>query len=143
MNIEIRVAGILVEEGKVFLVGHERPAQGRYWVLPGGHLRPGESLARALRREWKEELNLDVEVGQLIFVSDFVSANRHVLDLYFDVRPSSPSRPIKVRPDATLKEGRFFRAEELADIPFRPDILPELVRYIREGVVCQTYLGCR
>ncbi len=143
MHIEVRVAGILVEEGKLLLVEHDEGAQGRYWVLPGGRVCAGESLAQALRREWKEELRLDVETGALVFVNDFISPHRHVIDLYFDVRCKAARESLKLAPGPILRRARFYTADELTEICFRPDIVPELVRYLREGVVRQTYLGCR
>jgi ADP-ribose pyrophosphatase YjhB (NUDIX family) len=54
--------------GKVFLV---RQAAGkRYWTLPGGKVKPRESLLRALVREVREETGLRVTVGPLIQVLD-------------------------------------------------------------------------
>src|SRR4249919_2451005 len=49
---------------------HE-PRKGE-WSLPGGLLELGESLADAVRREIKEETNLDVEVGPIIETFDRV-----------------------------------------------------------------------
>jgi 8-oxo-dGTP diphosphatase len=37
-----------------------------YWEFPGGKVEPGEDDATALRREMREELDADVEVGTLV-----------------------------------------------------------------------------
>lgn len=58
------VAGCLIAEGRVLLA--QRPlhkAEGGLWELPGGKVEPGEGDAEALRRELKEELGIEVEVG--------------------------------------------------------------------------------
>jgi 8-oxo-dGTP diphosphatase len=58
------VAGCLIAEGRVLLA--QRPfhkADGGLWELPGGKVEAGEGDAEALRRELKEELGIDVEVG--------------------------------------------------------------------------------
>ncbi len=143
MEIEIRVAGILSEQGKLLLVEHEKGAQDRYWVLPGGRVQRGESLREALSREYKEELGLDIEVGKLAFVNDFIRETRHVLNLYFEVCPASLPLRLKLSPDATLKAAELFPPDQLSQIPFRPAIVPELATYLKDGSVPATYLGPR
>lgn len=61
------VAAILSRNGKV-LIGR-RPDHGLLgglWEFPGGKVERGESAEEALRRELKEELGVDVEVGPAI-----------------------------------------------------------------------------
>jgi mutator protein MutT len=56
------VAAVLVEAGRVLLC-HRRADLRWYpdvWDLPGGHVEPGELPAEALRRECREELDVDV-----------------------------------------------------------------------------------
>jgi len=80
-KIEIRASGILVEDGKVLLAAHHK-AGTDYWVLPGGHVRFGESAPEAVIRELREEANIEVEVGSLVLAFDYIEAGkRHVLNL--------------------------------------------------------------
>ena len=56
------VAAVLVEAGRVLLC-HRRADLTWYpdvWDLPGGHVEPGELPADALRRECREELDVEV-----------------------------------------------------------------------------------
>jgi 8-oxo-dGTP diphosphatase len=58
--------GVLVKENRVLLLKRAvEPFQG-YWHVVGGHVEEGETLKEALKREFKEETNLDVEVGDII-----------------------------------------------------------------------------
>lgn len=59
------VAGVLVREGRVLLA--QRPQGGLLgglWEFPGGKVENGESLDMALRREWQEELGVQVDVAE-------------------------------------------------------------------------------
>ncbi|MCD6434382.1 MAG: NUDIX domain-containing protein [Candidatus Diapherotrites archaeon] len=58
MKVEIVVADIILDAGKVLLRRH--PQLGK-WLPPGGHIRPGETPDDALRRELCEETRLLVE----------------------------------------------------------------------------------
>lgn len=60
-------AGVLVEEGNVLIA--RRPEDrmlGGLWEFPGGKQEDGESLRQALKREFMEELGLEVSVGEKI-----------------------------------------------------------------------------
>ena len=60
------VDGILCRDGKILLLKRNvEPFKG-YWHIVGGHVEERETLKEALKREYKEETNLDVEVGDII-----------------------------------------------------------------------------
>lgn len=62
-------AGVLVQNSRVLI--QKRPPSGlmpHLWEFPGGKLKPGESPAEALAREFMEELELSIEVGEKITV---------------------------------------------------------------------------
>ncbi len=67
--MSVRVAAVVARDGRVLLARHEKGGES-YWVLPGGAVEPGETLAGALVRELREEAGLEVEVGDLLFVND-------------------------------------------------------------------------
>jgi ADP-ribose pyrophosphatase YjhB (NUDIX family) len=53
-----------VQKGRVALV--ERQWQGRrYWAIPGGRVKSGETIADAAHREAEEELGVPVNLGAL------------------------------------------------------------------------------
>lgn len=60
------VDGILSQNGKVFLVKRNvEPFKG-FWHVVGGQVEENETLKDALKREFKEETNLDIEVGDIV-----------------------------------------------------------------------------
>ena len=57
---------IYVEDGKMLLLKRSvEPFKG-YWHVAGGHVEENETLKKALKREFKEETNLEVEIGRII-----------------------------------------------------------------------------
>lgn len=60
-------AGALIrnDAGEILLV---KPTYKEGWEIPGGYVEPGESPKAACEREIREELGLDLEVGQLAVV---------------------------------------------------------------------------
>lgn len=61
---------IFDEEDKVFLMTSPK-WPGKY-VIPGGHIELGETAEQALKREVKEETNLDVYNVQFIALQEFI-----------------------------------------------------------------------
>jgi 8-oxo-dGTP diphosphatase len=59
-------AGVMMEQGKVLVTQRKEDSpQGLLWEFPGGKVKEGEEPREALRRELKEELDVDVEVGMI------------------------------------------------------------------------------
>lgn len=60
------VAAVIFKDGRVFATqrGYGEFKDG--WEFPGGKIEPGESPEDALRREIREELEVEVNVGELI-----------------------------------------------------------------------------
>ena len=61
-------------EGKVFLAQRGTGAkneQGR-WEFPGGSVEFGERLKDAVKREFREEYDIEIEVGELLSVFDHI-----------------------------------------------------------------------
>lgn len=63
-------AGMIWDEAGRLLIAQRPPdgLLGGLWEFPGGKREEGETLAECLRRELREELAIDVEVGELFCV---------------------------------------------------------------------------
>jgi 8-oxo-dGTP diphosphatase len=64
--MRLRVTLIIVRNDEILLIDRQRNGRS-YYVIPGGGVEPGESLAQAAIREAQEELSLDVELGPLLY----------------------------------------------------------------------------
>ena len=69
------VAGALVENGHLLLARRASPPElAGLWELPGGKVDPGETPETALVRELREELGIEVTVGEPVGVDVALSA---------------------------------------------------------------------
>ena len=64
-TIEV-VAAIIVRGGEVFATQRGYGQWQGWWEFPGGKIELGESQQDALKREIREELNAEIEVGELL-----------------------------------------------------------------------------
>jgi 8-oxo-dGTP diphosphatase len=87
----IRVYGILINEQKQVLVSDEF-IRGMYITkFPGGGLELGEGTRDCLKREFLEEMNLNVEVGSHIYTTDFFQMSafnkeQQIISIYYFVK---------------------------------------------------------
>lgn len=110
----VRVYGILLDEANRLLVSDEFIRGSYITKLPGGGLEIGEGTRDGLAREFMEEANLVVNVGDHFYTTDFfqVSAFNHkdqIISIYYLVN-ASETASIKT------KEKAFdFLPDEVAD----------------------------
>lgn len=70
----ITTAGVLVENGRILVAKREdKGSIGGFWEFPGGKNRWGETEEETLKREFLEELDLEIEVKELLHTHDFVN----------------------------------------------------------------------
>ncbi len=85
-KLRVRVCGILIEKETILMVKHRAIGEGKYvWIPPGGGVEYGISIIDNLKREYKEEVGLDIKVHELLFVSEFRSAKFHAIEMFFRV----------------------------------------------------------
>lgn len=71
---KIAQKAIIVKENKVLLIRDPRIAEV-IWELPGGRMNINEEPRMALVREIKEELGIEVKVGEVVFMQQFMQGN--------------------------------------------------------------------
>jgi 8-oxo-dGTP diphosphatase len=67
----IRVYGILINDRGEVLLSDEFRNGFSFTKFPGGGLEFGEGFREALKREFLEELNLEIEVGDVFYFNEF------------------------------------------------------------------------
>jgi 8-oxo-dGTP pyrophosphatase MutT (NUDIX family) len=105
MNIiTLRVYGILINDKEEVLVSDEYIRGAYYTKFPGGGLEFGEGTRDCLKREFIEEMNLAVEVGEHLYTTDIFQPSafregQQIVSIYYLVKPLENIRvPLRDRP---------------------------------------------
>jgi 8-oxo-dGTP diphosphatase len=104
MLFNVRVYGILLGEDKQVLVSDELIRGDYITKFPGGGLEFGEGTRDCLKREFKEEMDLDVAVGDHLYTTDFFQMSafnpeHQIISIYYFVKALEPIRvPLRTKP---------------------------------------------
>jgi 8-oxo-dGTP diphosphatase len=134
-EIRIRVAGLFLNgKNELLLVNHRKNGKS-YWLIPGGGMEYGETPEEALRREFREELNITgLEVGNMVFMNDTIypGGKRHIINLYFRVILKS-GQEIRVNPERVLKAAGFVGLKKFKKILFYPGAKSVIINEWKKG----------
>ena len=76
-TIEV-VAAIITHNDQIFATQRGYGEFKAGWEFPGGKMEPGETPQQALRREIREELDTEIEVGSLVETVEYDYPNFHL-----------------------------------------------------------------
>lgn len=98
-TIEV-VAAVICENGKIFATQRGYGPWRGYWEFPGGKIEAGETPEAALRREIMEELETEIEVGDLLTTIEYDYPEFHLTMHCFRCRTISGNLVLKEHEDA-------------------------------------------
>ena len=132
-RFNVRVYGLWLNDQDQILVSDERMGDFKFTKFPGGGLEYGEGTKDCLKREWKEELNLEIEVCDHFYTTDFFQSSAfhtdtQIISIYYLVKPIELStfnvEPIKHNFSLQGYEEVLFRWIELKDLSAETVDLP-------------------
>ena len=104
---------IVNEKNEIMLVKRKVDPKKGYWDLPGGFIQPGENLEQSVKREIKEELDIDVEmikfIGTYGDLYEFQSILVPTLGIIVTAKPLS----FKFIPKDDISSYKFFTARSV------------------------------
>jgi 8-oxo-dGTP diphosphatase len=121
------VAGAIVSAGRLFATQRGYGDWAGWWEFPGGKIEAGEAPEEALRRELREELALEVRVGEEVARVEYDYPKFHLsMHLYLCTPEGEP----------TLREhsaARWLSKDELEAVRWLPadiEVLPQIKRLL-------------
>ena len=116
-TIEV-VAAIIIKDAKVFATQRGYGQWQGWWEFPGGKIEAGERPQEALVREIREELEAEIEVGELLQTVEWDYPDFHLTMHCFICSLISESMRLNEHEASlwltqeTLRSIRWFPAEE-------------------------------
>lgn len=131
------VRALIIRDGQL-LVTVNRHVTDPYLLLPGGGQQFGESMAEAVARECREELGVDVQVGDVAYLRDYIGARHefadwdshfHGVETVFYCTLLPHAEPAMPRSGDRYQTGvEWLDLDELEDAPLYPSSLKAWLR---------------
>jgi ADP-ribose pyrophosphatase YjhB (NUDIX family) len=152
--IRVAAKAVVVDGGRILLTRNLHPddPEGEFYLLPGGGQDYGEPLADCLRREVCEETGYSVEVGDVLWVRDYIGARHefaayerdvHQVEIMFACTVDHTRPPVSlVAADTWQLSVEWVPVGDLTEVRLFPNsLVPELVRWVGERWPGAGYLG--
>lgn len=107
MRFRNSAKAVIIKDNKLLAI-QKADEFGPWYLLPGGGQEFGETLIEAVKRECREEIGAEIEVGKMILCREYIGKNHefyqsdsdfHQVEFYFhctlltDINPSAASKP--------------------------------------------------
>lgn len=130
------IKAVILRDGYVLLT-RNRDDWGEFYLFPGGGQEPGETMADALVRECREEIDTEVHIGRLLWVREYIGAHHefaawdgdvHQIEFMFECRLPEGAQPQNGCLTDTMQTGvEWVPLEELLDLRMYPQTLRPLL----------------
>ncbi len=100
-NRGVTIDAVIIKDNKVLLIKRGTQPDRGFWAVPGGYVNWNESVEDSVRREVKEETNLDVK--QLKLIGVYSSPKRH------------PKQLINITYLVGVSDGRLKHGDDALD----------------------------
>ncbi len=132
-RLRLRICGLYREGDQLLMVRHRGIGPtNTFWCPPGGGAQFSEAAPDALIREFMEETGLEIEIGDMLFVNEFMLPPLHAMELFFAVRAVGGVLQQGIDPEMSIDgqiidEVRLMSFAEIKSYP--PEEVHALFRY--------------
>ena len=141
----VRVYGLLVNSDHQVLISDEKSGGRTFSKFPGGGLELGEGLVDALKREFMEECNAEIEVLSHLYTTDFYEQSSfndsQILSIYYMVKEVKPLA-LNFKTDPFDFEGEALQSFRWVglDVLTRDDVTFKTDKTVVDLLLRQMYL---
>lgn len=113
----ISCGALVVRDGSILLVRHQRPGVHDFWVAPGGGVEGSEQLARTAERETFEETGLHVMATRLAYIDELWSQTDRAIKFWFlaDYMSGEINTTANPSADESIVGAGWFRLDALPE----------------------------
>lgn len=143
-------AKAIIIKNKSILLIKNLDDNGYFYLLPGGEQEKFETMKEAVVRECREELSIEIEVGDVRYIRDYIGKNHEFYDADFELHQIEYMFVCYLKENSKVKNGsipsgmqvgiEWINLDNLKEYRIYPGILKELIK--RDGsMVGNVYLG--
>jgi len=126
-----RVAGLLIDKSRLLIMTDE---QSQHYFIPGGRVLINELSEDAIIREIREELNIEVKVNRMLWVSeeffheDYYNEQFHEICFYYlldlvDKKLMSKGNKFLIEEGKHSNTFMWVEIENISELDLRPDFV--------------------
>jgi 8-oxo-dGTP diphosphatase len=137
--MKTRPSAIILADNKLLTLKYNYNGNLLY-AIPGGNLEFGEKLEVALKRELEEEIGLEIEVQNLLFLAEVHQQNKDTLHCVFTAKVVSGTPQLNPN-ETTALEICWLPIETIENYNLYPNIKTQIKEHFLEGKDHQVFLG--
>ncbi|MCK9390607.1 MAG: NUDIX domain-containing protein [Syntrophales bacterium] len=131
--MRVRVSAVFEQANEILCMKYLYGGK-EVFALPGGGVDRDVPLQEAVKSEWKNELGVKVEVGDIILIGEAPGTKRHPQTLHIIFSATEVHGIPKVRPDHTHSlDIVWVPVSKLSECPLYPDVGKQLHKSFQEG----------
>lgn len=130
--MKVRVCAVHERSGKILCMKYIYGGK-EVFSLPGGGAEKDIPIKEIIIKEWKEELDIQVSVGDVLLIGEAPAQKQHPQTLHIVFEAKEISGIPRLQPDATQAlEIVWVPIDQLSSVPLYPDVGNHLHAYFAE-----------
>ena len=128
--MRVRVSAVFEREGEILCMKYVYGGKGVF-ALPGGGVDQDIPLQEAIVNEWRDELGVNLDAGNIIMIGEAPATKRHPQTLHIVFEALEIRGTPKIRPDNTQSlDIAWVPIDKLERTPLYPDVGSKLYEWL-------------